>query len=658
MSEAVPRQRCPNCGHAHDVSVYVTGQKLLCGCGIRFEVARADSHRRAPPARPGPSPCGALLEPTHVSRAIPGSAAAPATDAASRASSDETVLSRGLAVPGYELLSPLGRGGMGEVWKARQVSLNRTVALKLLSPEHATDPEFVIRFEKEATALAALSHPNIVQIIDRGAVSRSGTFFFAMELVQGRNLRDLLAEGSSPSRSLGLVAQICRAIEYAHGKGVIHRDLKPENILLDEKGNTKVVDFGLAGLRGESQRMDVTRTATAMGTLNYMAPEQRRDAKSVDERADLYSIGVILYELLTGEPPLGRFKLPSERRDGLDTRVDKIVAKSLAPDPAARYPNAAAMLSDVEAVLATVDGLPANADAGLLRRERAPGIRRKASSSKRSPVALAVLLAGVGLGVALWWSSGKEDAVPGRRERASVEPSPSATEGRLMVDAQPEAGDPPAIRVRFRPGKTVLRAYSGDWKLDRGALVALRSGRNQERRTGRFALLESMVFRGDGLTVETTLRFDSVPSRRTPSGGTAARAGIVIRSRRGLRVELAANPGEAFPYRLSYSVLNGEGRRVEESVSGNDLDGRAPGAKELTLRVRVANGEIVAHAAARGKPLAQVFRRTLPGAIAGRVGLFCVEARCRFSDLRIAGHPMAGGTEGETPHAEPAGDER
>jgi serine/threonine-protein kinase len=549
---------------------------------------------------------------------------------------------------------------MGEVWKARQVSLDRTVALKILSAEHATDPEFVIRFEKEATALAALSHPNIVQIIDRGAVPQSGVFFFAMELVEGKNLRDVLAEEPPPSRSLRLVAQICRAIEYAHGKGVIHRDLKPENILLDEKGNTRVVDFGLAGLRSESQRMDVTRTATAMGTLNYMAPEQRRDAKSVDERADLYSIGVILYELLTGEPPLGRFKLPSERRDGLDTRVDKIIAKSLEPDPAARYPDAAAMLLEVEAVLGTVDAVPANAGAGLLRRERTPGIRRKASSSKREPMAVAVLLAGVALGVALFWYSREEVAVSGRQERASIEPSPSANEGHLMVDAQPEAGAPPAIRVRFRPGKTVLRAYSGEWRLDRGALVALRSGRSQERRAGRFALLESMVFRGDGLTVETTLRLDSVPSRRTPGGGAASRAGIVIRSRRGLRVELSATPGDAFPYRLTYSLVNAEGRRVEESVFGKDVDGsgRESGAKELMLRVRVANGEVVAHAAARGKPLAEVFRRALPGAIQGRVGLFCVGARCRFSDLRIAGHPMAFGPEGEAPHAEPAGDER
>src|SRR5215217_791060 len=157
-----------------------------------------------------------------------------------------------------------------------------------------------------------------------------------MEFVEGRALREAISAGAlSPQQSLKLMLQVARAVECAHDKDIIHRDLKPENILLDGRGNVKVADFGLAGIRRPDSRLQLTATAVAMGTLNYMAPEQRRDAKNVDGRADLFSFGVVLYEMLTGELPVGRFKLPSERVQGLDARVDEVVARLLENEPEA-----------------------------------------------------------------------------------------------------------------------------------------------------------------------------------------------------------------------------------------------------------------------------------------------------------------------------------
>jgi serine/threonine protein kinase len=226
---------------------------------------------------------------------------------------DKTAITRSRApdaVPGYKLEALVGKGGMGEVHKATQLSLGRTVAVKLLSGELAKDPAFVARFEKEAAALAALSHPHIVSIVDKGRANQ--TYFLVMEYVDGPSLREVMRSPLLDSGSaLKMGLEICRAIDYAHSRGVFHRDLKPENILFDEQagGIPKVSDFGLAGFLEGSQesKFNVTETHVAMGTAAYMAPEQRVDAKTADQRADIYSLGVILYELLVGELPLGNF---------------------------------------------------------------------------------------------------------------------------------------------------------------------------------------------------------------------------------------------------------------------------------------------------------------------------------------------------------------
>ena len=231
--------------------------------------------------------------------------------------------------PQLDVLALLGKGGMGAVYKARQRELDRLVAVKILPPEIGRDPAFAERFTREARALARLCHPNIVTVHDFGRTG-DGLFYFVMEYVDGVNLRQALQAGSmSPKEALAIVPQICDALQFAHDEGIVHLDIKPENILVDKRGRVKIADFGLAKLLGHAP-VDVSLTGTrqVMGTLRYMAPEQMEGTKAVDHRADIYSLGVVFYELLTGELPIGRFAPPS-RKVEIDVRLDEVVLRAL-----------------------------------------------------------------------------------------------------------------------------------------------------------------------------------------------------------------------------------------------------------------------------------------------------------------------------------------
>jgi tRNA A-37 threonylcarbamoyl transferase component Bud32 len=277
--------------------------------------------------------------------------------------------------PQLEVLALLGQGGMGAVYKARQTKLDRLVAVKILPPEVARDPAFAERFTREARSLARLNHPHIVTVHDFG--DADGLYYFTMEYVDGRNLRDLLQPGPlSAAQALAIIPQLCDALQYAHDEGLVHRDIKPENILLDRKGRVKVADFGLARLVGLTPTyLTLTGTHEVMGTLLYMAPEQMRRTHTVDHRADIYSLGVVLYEMLTGELPLGRFAPPSHKA-AVDERLDQVVLRALAREPAERYQDAGAFKQDVVAALAaSADAAGAGADAP--GRASAPGGSRR-----------------------------------------------------------------------------------------------------------------------------------------------------------------------------------------------------------------------------------------------------------------------------------------
>ncbi len=262
--------------------------------------------------------------------------------------------------PGLEILELIGVGGMGAVYKARQLKLDRLVALKILPEEWGRDPAFAERFGREARALARLNHPHIVHVHDFGEAA--GHFFLLMEYVDGVNLRQLLLTGPlQPQLALQVVPQICDALQYAHEEGVVHRDIKPENILLDKRGRVRIADFGLAKLVGPAHvSFTLTGTHQVMGTLDYMAPEQRLRPQEVDHRADIYSLGVLLYEMLTGELPLGRFEPPS-RRAGVDGRLDEVVFRALERDPQRRYQHASDVRADVESVAGHAPARPAAA---------------------------------------------------------------------------------------------------------------------------------------------------------------------------------------------------------------------------------------------------------------------------------------------------------
>lgn len=239
---------------------------------------------------------------------------------------------------------------MGVVYKVRQPKLDRIVALKLLPTSLSADPAFAERFHREARFLAKLSHPQIVSVYDFG--ESGGFWYLLMEFVDGVNLRQAMRAGRfTPDQALAVVPDICAALQYAHDQGVLHRDIKPENILLDAQGRVKIADFGIAKLVGEpgDPRTDLTLTQSGarLGTPHYMAPEQIEKPSDVDHRADIYSLGVVFYELLTGELPLGRFAAPSAKTP-LDTRVDEIVMRALAKERELRQQSAGEVKTEVE----------------------------------------------------------------------------------------------------------------------------------------------------------------------------------------------------------------------------------------------------------------------------------------------------------------------
>jgi tRNA A-37 threonylcarbamoyl transferase component Bud32 len=251
--------------------------------------------------------------------------------------------------PHLEILELIGQGGMGAVYKARQTKLDRIVALKVLPPEWGADPAFAERFSREARALARLNHPHVVAVHDFGEAG--GLYYLLMEYVDGVNLRQALQAGPlPPEQALAVIPQICEALQYAHEEGIVHRDVKPENILLDRRGRVKIADFGLAKLLNRPRaEFTLTGSRQVMGTLDYMAPEQRSRPQEIDHRADIYSLGVVFYEMLTGELPLGRFAPPSERV-GVDARLDEVVHRALETDPERRYQSASDVKADVESV--------------------------------------------------------------------------------------------------------------------------------------------------------------------------------------------------------------------------------------------------------------------------------------------------------------------
>ncbi len=347
--------------------------------------------------------------------------------------------------PQLEIIELLGAGGMGAVYKARQPRLDRVIALKILSCPKEQHENFALRFELEAQLLAKLNHPNIVSIYDFGEIERTSDeegnnlFYFMMEFVDGADLNRLIHTGGlEPAQALMLVPQICDALQFAHDEGIFHRDIKPANILVDQKGNVRIADFGLAKLIGADQEEAImtglTMTGTSMGTPHYMAPEQWDSPRDVDHRADIYSLGVVFYEMLTGERPHGIFESPSEK-SGVDGRIDDVVMKAMEREPDLRYQRASEVKDDVTRVVSGPAEIPGRGRGGSLK-----GI-----------VASVLLI--LALGVGAWGYKARWGAKPALLQVGHEEPVPttvknsihSPVQGRLRSLGTMQNGDPPDL---------------------------------------------------------------------------------------------------------------------------------------------------------------------------------------------------------------------
>jgi beta-lactam-binding protein with PASTA domain len=432
----------------------------------------------------------------------------------------------------YRVLKRLGTGGMAEVWCAEDEVLGRNVALKLLGSRYAEDEEFRERFRREARAAAGLTHPNIVGIFDRA--EWDGKPYIAMELVDGRTLKELVTQrGPMPvDVAVDLTEQLLKALGYAHKRGIVHRDVKPQNVIIDGEGQAKVADFGIA----RAVNSDMTETGTIVGTVQYLSPEQAH-GQPVDQRSDLYSAGVVLYELLTGQVPFdGEAPVsialkhvsehpvpPSQLRPGLPPAIESVVLRALEKDPAFRFQSADEFITALE-----------NARRAPTRRVvQEPVPVAPPEPGSRWWLWLLALLAVAAIGLGFYYLLGGEQVtVPNVVGREASEAADILhDEGLEVAFVNKESDDVPRDEVidenpkpgeEVREGTTITLTVSGG----RGT-VPVPAVEGQSRDDAEQALTEA------GFKVKVEEEFsDSVPEgnviSQSPQGGTQATKGRTV----------------------------------------------------------------------------------------------------------------------------------
>ena len=353
-------------------------------------------------------------------------------------------------LPQYEITAILGRGGMGAVYKGRQAKLNRDVAIKLL-PETLAEGDdelnFVARFEQEAQAMANLDHPAIVSVHDFGETA-AGQCYFVMEFIDGMDIHQYLqANGGqlSQEHAIAITSHVLDALEYAHGRGIIHRDIKPANVLLNQEGRVKIADFGLAKKIADDgdDSPGLTMSNVALGTPDFVAPESIDGSRIPDHRADLYAVGVMLYQMLTGILPRGQFKTPSEHRPELDFRLDEIVSRAMQYDPDDRYGSATEIRTDLDLVanapVTKVEVIEDEDDAPASVPEKMVTPAKKSKAGLWTGVAVGAVVVAVLAMVLMPANDEKEQIAP-----TVVEPEPTVVEAEEPAPA-PAKAEPVAV---------------------------------------------------------------------------------------------------------------------------------------------------------------------------------------------------------------------
>lgn len=500
-------------------------------------------------------------------------------------------------LPQYDITALIARGGMGAVYKATQRALKRAVAIKVLPPEMGedrSDLQFAARFQQEAQAMAQLSHPNIVAVFDAGEVvvgrvvpqapfpvarqaedsapspSASGErrledqppylrlLYFVMEYVEGTDVGRVIAtEGRiDPQRAVQIVAAVCEALAFAHEGGIVHRDIKPSNIMIDRKGRVKVVDFGLAKT-ASLETTPMTRSDVAMGTPDFVAPEALIPGMEMDGRADIYAVGVMLYQMLTGKIPRGRFELPSGLIPQVDVRFDAIVDRAMQTDREKRYSTALEMKRDVECVFQHV---PASA----------PGVGAGRAGWKTRltgrPLLLGTAAAVVLVGATTWLLldepvEGKD--TPGRKTSTAKAPAPGSWH-LLDLDAITRMGGGFSLESGgwyAMPGRRTLSAFSTP--ITHGGLRVELSGRLQRGQMPELLLREQATrnynayLDGDGRSL-VIQRYDGTLPLGHPER---------YRTLATLPLEKPVQAGS--PYTLEFLAV---GRRLIARVNGATLE--------------------------------------------------------------------------------------
>ena len=390
-----------------------------------------------PSAKAGFSPSGMadLLAP---------GAAVPLTQSASRKWLPPSLEQLQAELPQYEITAFIAQGGMGAVYKGSQTALQRPVAIKVLPPENDDgDRQFAQRFKREAQSLALLSHPNIVAVFDASETA-TGLLYIVMEFIEGTDLAQVIAsEGLvAPRRAVEIICAVCEALAFAHEEGIVHRDIKPSNIMIDRKGRVKVADFGLAKNAAQDGG-DLTRSDMALGTLDFVAPEALVPGSKVDGRADLYAVGVMLYQMLTGNIPRGRFALPSGIVPQVNKGFDAIVDKAMQADPEKRYATATELETAVKIITqGAPPTIPSPSDANAPALNAVAALATAEASPKRRSLSQSLLFAAAIIALAFtgWWIS----QLPGPTKET---PNPVAV---TWIEYQPTQAELVKQGVAFR----------------------------------------------------------------------------------------------------------------------------------------------------------------------------------------------------------------